>query len=188
MLGGPHAVRITPELVDDDQELRLFVTQEAGHRVYHWVSLTLNFPELPGTPALSSVHLGIDLAAPGGGEEPVAWRMRPLQEADVRLRERRFGLSSGLGIVDVGQTGTSEIPVPTLRGEGEQTPRARWRFTRTPTRPLVGDHRLALVVRAPTGVTTTLSLEINATTRTRHLRRYLDLPTPLTLDSPFPLA
>jgi hypothetical protein len=192
-LGGPHAVPITPDLLADDPDLRLFVTQDAARCVYHLVRLTLNFPAQPTTPHLDSVHVRIELTAPGGGEPPVAWSMSEV--TDVRQRVRRLVLGPRLGILgieaelgEVSREVTEHDQVPFVRAEGVQTPRPAWRFTRTPTRRLIGNQQLAMVVRAPTGVPTTLSLEINAATRSRIIRRYRDLPSPLRLGSPFPLV
>jgi hypothetical protein len=190
LLGGPHAVPITREFAAEDPELRLFVDQEAAHAVYHLVRLTLNFPERPVTPRLHRVWLGIELAAPGGAGAPVAWSMTPSEVRDARQRVRHFALGPRLAFlgveVEVGEwsrTVTEQAGEPFLRAERAQTPHPEWTFTRTRTMPLTGDQSLALVVRAPAGVVSTLGLEIQATTRSRPLglRRYREIPDPLTL-------
>ncbi|MEO3749607.1 hypothetical protein [Streptomyces sp. B6B3] len=190
LLGGPHAVPITPEFAAEDRELRLFVSQEAARAVYHLVRLTLNFPDRPVTPRLHRVDAAFELTAQDGAEAPVAWSMTPSEVRDARQRVRHVALGPRLAFLGVevelgewSRTVTEQTGEPFLQAQRAQTPRPGWRFTRTRAMPLTGDQSLAMVVRAPAGVTSTLGLEIRATTRSRPLglRRYREVPGPLTL-------
>jgi len=62
-LGGPIAVRLTPDYVAGDADLRLYVEQEAAHSIYHLVHLSLSFEAERNTPALETTALELGLSS-----------------------------------------------------------------------------------------------------------------------------
>lgn len=190
-LGGPHAVPVTEEFAAQDPRLALFVRQEAAHSVYHLVLFTLGFPARPATPRLWSACLRMVLDAPGAPAPPVAWSMTPQLVTDERPRTRTLTLGPQLALLGAeaslgewSSTTTENRRDAFLTAGGGRGPTPRWELRRTRTMPLTGDHDLAMVVRAPRGTPSRITLTVEAATRGNLLRRYSALPDPLTLVSP----
>lgn len=190
-VGGPYAVRITPDQVSDDPGLRMFVEQEAAHSVYHLVHLSLSFTGGSGVTPLARAAMELKLSSTSTAAEPVAWSMTPLRVTDTAQVERSFTLGPQLKLNDievslgeVGRTVTQTRTDVFLQALRELRPDPAWEFARTRDMNLYGSHRLTMVVRAPRDGATSLSGTVRAATKANLLRWYKrELPDPLPLVS-----
>lgn len=188
-VGGPLARRITPAVVADDLELSAFIDRQSPHFDYHLVHLSVTFQ--PGAPKLNKAVLDLRLTALNGPGEPIALSMTPRRLVDARQVQRTLRLGPQLTFMEVEATlgeyqRSSTAPSQKVFLEALRPLRSdpSWEFRRTPAMSLTGSHDLALVVRAPAGAPTAVSLTVSAATKANLVRWYRStLPDPLRLDA-----
>jgi hypothetical protein len=189
-LGGPYAVAVTADYVADDRDLRAFVENEAAHRVYHIVHMSVSFAGEPARPRLHRAAIEIRLSGTAA-PEPVAWSMSPLRVTDSVQVERSFRLGPELKLHDVEVSGAEVEQKESwqrtqvfLQAQRVLRSDPAWEFTRTKTMSMYGSYRLIMVVRAARDEVTSFSGTVTAATRGNLLRRYRrELPDPLVLNA-----
>ncbi|MEV4516107.1 hypothetical protein AB0K00_44995 [Dactylosporangium sp. NPDC049525] len=184
-LGGPLAVPLTAATVGEDRDLRAFVEQDGEQHRYHLVHLAFTATAGPDEPPLQSAELHLRLSNDAGVAPAVAWSMAPERVVDPAQLTTKYALGPKLGLLGVDATlgsveRTTASPSSQVFLEALRLLRSdpAWRFQRTPGLAIDGSWRLVLVVRAPRGVTTHLSVTARATVRRGRLFgfRTPDLP------------
>lgn len=178
-LGGPLAVPITSEYVEDDPQLKAFVEREADRATYHLMHLAVTFASGPDDAPLHTASVGMRLRAPDGDEPPVAWSMAPLRDTRARTVETtwRFGPELGVGEVTAALGGVerkaqhteTEVFVEALRLMRDDP---AWQFQATKHQVIEGAHRLFMVVRARHRIDAVVGVVVTASVRRRGIIRY----------------
>lgn len=191
-VGGPHAVRLTPEELAADPELARYAKDQAALYDHYLVRLAVTFATGPREPRLEFAHVGITLSSTGWAPQPVVHSMDPLRLTDEVRSQRSwrlgpqlalFGAEASLGELGGGKDFTTQQPLVQAMDLGSAKP--AWEFRRTMSNELSGSYPLALVVRCGTGVVTELSCTVTAGVKPGGLmRRYRrELPDPLRLEA-----
>ncbi|MGX2995875.1 hypothetical protein JNUCC64_16580 [Streptomyces sp. JNUCC 64] len=190
-LGGPHALRLTPDELAADPDLARYAADQAALYDHYLVRLSLTFATEPRRPRLEFAHVALTLSSTAWAPPPVAHSMDPLRITDpVQVqRVRRIGpqlslLGADASLGEVGRTVafTSNQPLVQALDPGGSTP--AWEFRRTEATELTGSHPLSLVVRCGAGAATELSCTVTAGVKAPLLRRYhRRLPDPLRLET-----
>ena len=188
-MGRPFAIRLRPEKLDRDAAA--FVRAEEERASYYLFTLPVSFYPEAQAPLLSA-DLGILLSQDGavGEPEPVAWSMSPTQVSSPRRPSTTVTLTARLLFMEakVSRDIGSEQPEFFLLGLGEGKSDPEWRFRPTSQQPLVGVHRLSLIVWAPAGVRCAADIRIGASVRQRkaHLISYRGVLPPEAAHFTFP--
>ena len=190
-LGGPHALRLTPEELAADSDLARYAKEQAALYDHYLVQLSLTFTPEPRRPRLEFAHVGLKLSSAGWAPQPVAHSMDPLRLTDpVQIeRVRRLGphlslLGTDTSLGELGRTVgyTSNQPLVQALDLGGSSP--AWDFRRTVATELTGGYPLSLVVRCGAGAVTELSCTVTAGVKAPLMRRFhRELPRPLRLET-----
>ena len=189
-LGGPAFVPIRPssDFAATSPDLRAFIEQEARQRAYFLVHISLTFEQAPDEPPLESAALDVTLSSPEALRRPIAWSMVPLRITDPSEVTTSFTIHPHLKLggteisgFEAAWSGVRQQSDVFLQAFRELRADPGWRLRRTPTMPLFGSYRFAMVVRAEKGQVAELELDITAAVRKRgFLRTYsYQLPGPI---------
>ncbi|MFI1373030.1 hypothetical protein ACH4UY_13560 [Streptomyces longwoodensis] len=187
-LGGPHAVRLTPEELTADPELARYAEEQAALYEHHLVRLSLTFVPQAGGPRLKFANVALHLTS-DWGPKPVAHSMDPIRLTDpVQIEHVRrlgpqlslLGADASLGEMSRTVGYTTNQPFVQALDLGGSTP--AWDFRPTAATELSGTHPLSLVVRSGTGTDTEMWCTVTAGVEGPLLRRFSrELPDPLRL-------
>ncbi|UQA33222.1 hypothetical protein [Streptomyces sp. HNA39] len=187
-LGGPHALRLTPEELAADPELARYAEEQAALYEHHLVRLALTF--VPQTSGLRIKFANVSLQLTSGwGPKPIAHSMDPIRLTDpVQIeRVRRLGpqlslLGADASLGEISRTVgyTTNQPLVQALDLGGSSP--AWDFRPTTATELSGTYPLSLVVRCGAGADTELKCTVTAGVEKPLLRRFSrELPDPLQL-------
>ncbi|MFD8210515.1 hypothetical protein ACFV2S_29445 [Streptomyces sp. NPDC059695] len=187
-LGGPHAVRLTPEELAADPELARYAEEQAALYEHHLVRLSLTFVPHTSGPRLKFANVALHLTS-GWGPKPVAHSMDPIRLTDpVQIEHVRrlgpqlslLGADASLGEMTRTVGYTTNQPIVQALDLGGSTP--AWDFRPTAATELSGTYPLSLVVRCGAGTETELRCTVTAGVEKPLLRRFSrELPNPLRL-------
>jgi hypothetical protein len=175
-LGEPVAIRITPENVDEDKQLRAFVEAEAATYIYHMVGLTCTFRPRDGEPFVNA-RLMVQLARTGHDQpsQPIAWSMDPLRLTRPVEYKRKVEVGAKLELLHatIGPTMSSEQSFAAddtfIDGLNLRQSTPIWEFRRTKSVEIRGSHLLAMVVRSPRDSVTHGDVTLSANVSRRQL-------------------
>jgi hypothetical protein len=161
VLGEPAVRRLTPETVFGDDELRAFLTAEAGHTTYWLVAFTCTFEhddELPFATAWLQLNLASD------GTTAVAHSMEPVKLANDRTLSWSAKLTAQCTLVqpEIGISGEHTREEVFCEASREGTAQPTWKYFRT-SRPIRGLQRMHLVARAPVAGGLSVTVRLGAT-------------------------
>ncbi|MFD5555672.1 hypothetical protein ACFWIA_17745 [Streptomyces sp. NPDC127068] len=188
-LGGPHALRLTPDELAADPALARYAEDRAALYDHYLVRLSLTFAPEPRSPRLEFAHVGLSLSSTAFAPQPVAHSMDPVRLTDaVQVqRVRRIGpqlslLGADASLGEVGRTVTFTRNRPLVQALDLGGSAPAWEFRRTEATELTGSYPLSLVVRSGAGAVTELGCTVTAGVKAPLLRRYHRvLPDPLRL-------
>ncbi|MFI0980893.1 hypothetical protein ACH4SP_28280 [Streptomyces sp. NPDC021093] len=174
LLGGPVSVPVDAKVVAHDVELQAFVEGEAARAVYHLLHLSITCEQEDDAPELHRVDVDLTLSveeAAAVAFQPVAWSMTPRRlTADV---ESTTSAQLGPQMAFVGHSRTTRQSTVLLEALRELRSDPGWEIRRTRATKIGGTYRLAMVVRAPRGVTSRVTVAVGAVVRKgKMLRRY----------------
>lgn len=191
-IGGPHAVRLTPEELAADPELARYAKDQAALYDHYLVRLAITFATGPREPRLEFAHVGITLSSTGWAPQPVVHSMDPLRLTDEVRSQRSWRLGPQLALLgaeaslgELGRTRDFTTHQPLVQAMDLGSARPAWEFRRTEATELTGSYPLGLVVRCGAGTVTELSCTVTAGVKPGGpLRRYRrELPDPLRLEA-----
>lgn len=179
-LGVPTVKPLTQDQLDEDAQH--FLASRASSR-FVLLTLTASFSfdqSRPFETAWVDVRVGTADSAPGTA--PVAWSMRPVNEADPNDVVRTVTVDASLKLSFPGvpleagpsasraQQETFQRPWIKIEALGEGTSSPRWVFYRTDASDIRGMHRLCLVLDIPSDVTARAEVSVGATLRLRRFK------------------
>jgi hypothetical protein len=171
LLGGPFWAPLPADYLADDPDSQAFLDDPSMRWLVGVMAFSLQ--QDAGGERFERAWLTLTLAGVDGAEPPVAWSMKPDRIASDVKRSTSLSLGPKLTIADVGieasvQRGVERVMQDvSVLATGEKTPSPRWTLSRTPSAPLTGSTRLAVVVRAPRDVAVTTAIDVGYVTARR---------------------
>jgi hypothetical protein len=166
IVGDPAVRRLSPDAVGEDDELRMFVADEAIRTAYWLVQFTCSFEhddDLPFTKAWVQLELTSD------GGKAVAHSMEPARQSVNRTIHWKASLTVPCVLVGLEAEGDHVTGDVFCEASAEGSPKPSWRFYGTRSSEIRGPQRLRLVVRTPSNGSLSATARIGATATHRRL-------------------
>jgi hypothetical protein len=165
--GGPLITSIDSKYKPEDDDLQAFIRGQSDEWRFLLAHMSISFP--PAQDPLARAAVQVSLSTEGGAGQALAYSLFPYRAGTSYDANRGYTLSpsltvgpvsASLGSVDhtVVEHGTLDYVV----GGPELSSRPVWNFQATQAQVLYGPTRLVMVIRAPVGHPSSLSVDLSA--------------------------
>jgi hypothetical protein len=160
ILGEPSVRRLSPDTVGSDEDLRLFVADEAAHTTYWLVQFTCTFEHDDDLP-FTNAWLRLGLLGDNG--RALAHSMEPARQSTNRTIQWKATLTIPCVLVGLEASGEHVTDEVFCEASAEGTAKPAWKFYATSSETIRGLQRLRLVVRTPVGSGLSATATLGAT-------------------------